>query len=124
MLNTKDADKSRMSSFLSDDEMRKGIPSYLPLSLSKFTFSRIFFCLLPSFCLMKRARRYKNSMCNRNHPCMLSGCKIFPVLDGVRAFTHDSSWFQSLRKSQRISLHCISCAQIFIHCGFSCIHPA
>lgn len=48
ILNAKDADKSRMNSFLSDDEMRKGIPSYLSLSLSKFTFSRIFSaCCLP-----------------------------------------------------------------------------
>lgn len=31
-----------MNSFLSDDEMSKGIPSSLPLSLSKFPFSRIF----------------------------------------------------------------------------------
>lgn len=57
---------------------------------------------------------------------MLLGFKIFPALEGVRAFTHDNSWFKSLRESQRMSLYCIGGAQvqIFIRCGFSCIHTA
>lgn len=81
------------------------------------SYSLGFFCLLPSFCLPKRTKRHKNSMCNRSYPCMLLGCKIFPALDGVRAFTNGSSCFKSLRDSQSVSLYFISCARLLFIVG-------
>lgn len=81
----KDAIKSRINSYLLFLMLRseREFPYIYTLSLSKFKFPRILFAC----CLVTWAKRQNNTTCNRSYPKMLLGCKLFPALDGVRAFT-------------------------------------
>lgn len=80
--------KNEQLTLFSDAGIRNGILSYLLPELEEVPVSQDSFCFFPSFFLVTWAKKKKqNTMCNGSYLKMLLGCKIFPALDGVRAFT-------------------------------------